>query len=162
MTEPLADRLGPEDVFVGELVCLGFRQDERVVRASDVRDELRQRSREIQFERGRRMSREERAALKEAIVAELRDRAPIRRRVAEVVWNPDLAEARMFGASKQMAAACAELFEKTFELGMEEAAVEGLMGRLNVSIPSVRSGGPTLSSVAATGALAHELSGEVV
>jgi DNA recombination-dependent growth factor C len=130
MTDPLADKLTQEDMFVGDLVCLGFRQDERVVRGADIRDELKFRSRELQLQQGRRLTRAEKAALKEAIVAELRARAPVRRRVAELVWNPERAEARLFGASKQMAQACGELFEKTFTLSLEEVEVEGLMKKL--------------------------------
>lgn len=130
MTDPLADKLLQEDLFMGDLVCLGFRQDERVVRGADVRDEMKMRTRELEFERGRRLSRPERGALKEAIVAELRAKAPVRRRVAELVWNPARMEVRLFGASKQMAQVCGELFEKTFNLSMEEVDVDGLMKRL--------------------------------
>lgn len=130
MTDPLADNVTQEDTFVGDLVCLGFRQDEKVVRSADVKDELKQRGREIQFERGKPLTRQERTALKEAIIAELRARAPVRRRVAELVWHPERAELRMFGASKAMAATAAELFQKTFSLEMEEVSVETLMGRL--------------------------------
>src|SRR3954468_19959770 len=70
MGDPLADKLTTEDVFVADMVCLGFRMEQRVVRAADVRDELKMRVREVQHERGRRLSRQERAALKEAVVAE--------------------------------------------------------------------------------------------
>ncbi|MEW5851718.1 MAG: recombination-associated protein RdgC [Myxococcota bacterium] len=138
LTDALADHLGPEDVFVGELVCLGFRRDEKVLRAADVRDELKLRVRELQFEKGRRLSRDERAALKDAIVFELRARAPIRRKVAELVWNPEKAEVRLYGASKQMAQACGELFARTFELAMEESEVAGLMVRLGVDLATLK------------------------
>ena len=130
MTDPLASQITTEDVFVAELVCLGFRQDERVLRAADVRDELKVRIREVQMQTGRRLGRQERAALKETVVTELRVRAPIRRRVAELVWAPRTGEARLFGASKAMTEAVVELFERTFALGMEEMETATLMARL--------------------------------
>ncbi|MBI5495124.1 MAG: recombination-associated protein RdgC [Deltaproteobacteria bacterium] len=129
MTDPLADKLLQEDLFVGEHVCLGFRMDERVVRAADVRDELKMRTRELQYERGRRLTRSERGALKEVVLAEMRARATIRRKVAELVWNPERQEARLFGANKASATACCELFERTFEISMEEVTPDGLMHR---------------------------------
>lgn len=110
-------------------MCLGFRVDERVVRATDVRREMKVRTKEIAAERGRPLSRHERAALKEAVIAELRARAPIRTKVAELVWNPRRDEIRLFGASKAMAQAASELLAKTFPIETEEATTQVLAAR---------------------------------
>jgi hypothetical protein len=130
MTDPLANKMASEDVFVGQFVCLGFRMDERLVRTADVRDELKQRTRELQYEKGRRLSRQERAVLKDAVLAELRARAFIRRRVAELVWQPARQEARLFGAPKPLVLACSELFARTFQFELLEVNTELLMRKL--------------------------------
>jgi DNA recombination-dependent growth factor C len=148
MTDPLADKLGPADVFVGELVCLGFRVDERKVSAADVRDEMKLRTRELQYERGRRLAKMERAALKDAIVAELRARAPVRRKVAELVWSPRRQEARLYGGGKAQAQMCAEVFARTFELAMEEADVTSVALRVGVDLKKVKLPAVSLAGLA--------------
>lgn len=151
MTDPLADGLQTEDVFVGEYVCLGFRQDEKVVRAADVRDELKVRSREVTLQTGRRLSRQEKTALKETVVNELRAKAPIRRRVAEIVWDTRNAEARIFGASKNMLTALGELFERTFAVGMDEFETATLAARLGFTAIRSKAGAPATDETQATG-----------
>lgn len=133
LTDPLSEEnVTTEDLHVGQLICLGFRFDQRVVKAADVRDELKKRVRELQDEQGRKLSRQERFVIKEAVIAELRAQAPVQRKVAELVCDPVRKEARLFGATKLIAQVCTELFEKTFQCSMEEMSVESLIRRLDV------------------------------
>ena len=136
--DSLADELHGQDVFFDDWVALGFRWEERQVSGRDLRVEVAHRLRALKRE-NKRVSPEQRKALKEAVHAELLVKTPPARKIAELLYSPERAEARVFGATLKMAEAMAELFERTFELKMLEANPGELVRRFDLGELIVRS-----------------------
>jgi DNA recombination-dependent growth factor C len=125
-----------------DYLVLGLRVDTLTVPGPLLKLFVERRMREVMEEQGReRLSRYEKAELKELVKRELRKRALPTVKVTDMVWTLSEGVVRFFGTNEKLTLEFMELFEDTFGLalvprtpytlaahhaGLEEAAVESL------------------------------------
>jgi hypothetical protein len=126
--------LGHEDVFYNDYVNLGLRTDRWVIPGPMLRAKLREAEAAYLQKKGReRVSRRERAELKELVAKKLRRQIEPRVRAFDVSWSMGDGLVRLFSASPKVGALLDELFTKTFGLKLVPEAPYTLAARLGLS-----------------------------
>lgn len=104
-----------DDVFFNEFLNLGFRTDRWVLPAPVLRQRVREAEQAYLQKKGReRLTRKERAELKELVARKLRRQSAPVTRVVDFSWSLNEGLARFFTHSLKPAGNLAELFHKTF------------------------------------------------
>jgi hypothetical protein len=132
--EPFELQLAYEDVFYNEYVNLGFRTDRWAIPGPLLRARMREAEAAYLQKKGReRMSRRERAQLKELVSKKLRRQlAPVVRHV-DVSWSLAQGMVRFFSLAAKPALALSDLFTQTFGLKLVPEAPYTLAARLGLS-----------------------------
>ncbi len=132
--EPFELDLGYEDVFYNEYVNLGLRMDRWVVPAPMLRARMREAEAVYLTKRGReRMSKKEKAELKELVSRKLRRQLAPSIRAFDLSWSLDEKIVRFFSQAARPAATMAAIFYKTFNLKLIPEAPYTLAARLGLS-----------------------------
>ena len=132
--EPFDLDLVYEDVFYNDYVNLGFRTDKWVVPGPMLRAKMREAEGAYLQKKGReRMSKRERAELKELVTRKLRRQLVPIMRVVDFSWSLDEGTVRFFSQAAKPAFAMMDLFQRTFTLKLIPEAPYTLAARLGLS-----------------------------
>lgn len=132
--EPFETEALYDDVFWNEFVNLGFRTDRWVIPGPLLRSKLREAESAALSRKGReRLSRAERAEMKEIVMKKLRRQIPPATRHVDLSWSLDENLVRFFSHSERITGAMKELFEKTFGLELVAEAPYTLAAKLGLS-----------------------------
>jgi recombination associated protein RdgC len=133
--EPMELEIGHEDVFYNNYVNLGFRTDRWVIPGPLLRAKLREAEKVYLQKKGReRLTRKEKAELKELVSKRLRRQMDPRTRAVDVSWSLDEGIVRFFSPSAKLGALLEEHFTKTFpSLKLLPEAPYTLAARLGLS-----------------------------
>lgn len=113
--DPLDVSLPKDRVYLEGFVNLGFRTDKWVIPGSMLRTRLRQAELAYREEKGReKLSRRERAELKEVVTRELRKKLVPSTRAIDLSWSLDESVVRFFSHTASAMLTMVELFERTF------------------------------------------------
>jgi hypothetical protein len=123
-----------EDVFYNEYLNLGYRTDKWRIPGPLLRAKVRE-AEAAQLERkGReRLSRTEKAELKELVAKRLRKQLAPVTRVVDLSWSLDEGVVRFFSQSERAILAMSDLFHRTFGLKLVPEAPYTLAVRLGMS-----------------------------
>lgn len=126
--------LGYEDVFYNEFLNLGFRTDRWVIPGPMLRAKMREAEAAYLAKKGReRMSRNEKAELKEVVSRRLRKQLSPAVRAFDLSWSLQDGIVRFFSQSPRAGATMTELFTKTFGLKLVPEAPYTLAARLGLT-----------------------------
>lgn len=132
--DPFGLDLRYDDVFWNEYVNLGFRTDRWQIPPAMLRERMREAETAYLQKKGReRLSRKEKAELKELISRKLRRQLSPVTRVIDVSWSINDRLLRFFSHAGKPAGAMTELFSKTFGLTLVPEAPYTLAARLGLS-----------------------------
>jgi len=146
--EPFELDLGYEDVFYNEFINLGFRTDRWVIPGPMLRSKMREAEAAYLTKKGReRMSRKERAELKELVSRRLRRQLSPAMRMSDLSWSLGDGIVRFFTHSPKTAGTMSELFHRTFGLKLVPESPYTLAARLGLS-KAQESGWQTLAMTA--------------
>lgn len=113
--EPFETELTHELVFYDNFINLGFRTDRWVIAGPLLRARMREAEAAYLAKKGReRMSKQERAELKEVVSRKLRKQSVPSTRAVDLSWSLDEGVVRFFSQAAKPTASMLELFEKTF------------------------------------------------
>jgi len=113
--DPLDVSLPKERVYLEGFVNLGFRTDKWVIPGAMLRARLRQAEIAYREQVGReKLSRRERAELKEVVTRELRKKLVPSTRAIDLTWSLDEGLVRFFSHTASAMLSMVDLFEKTF------------------------------------------------
>src|SRR3984957_19456955 len=113
--EPMELEIGHEDVFYNNYVNVGFRTDRWVIPGPLLRAKLREAERAYLQKKGReRLTRKEKAELKELVTKKLRRQLVPVTRVTDVSWSVNERVVRFFSHAPKQGALLEALFVKTF------------------------------------------------
>lgn len=113
--EPMELELEFEDVVYNNYVNLGFRTDRWVIPGPLLRTKMREAERAYLQKKGReRITRKERAELKELVSKRLRRQMEPRTTAVDFSWSLDEGLVRFFSASPKLGALLEDHFTKTF------------------------------------------------
>ncbi len=131
--DPFDLELDYEKVFYNDFINLGFRTDRWALPAPLVRAKVREAEAAILTKKGReRLSRVEKAELKEVVSRKLRKQFVPAMRVVDLSWSLDEGIVRFFSQSLRPTAEMAELFKKTFHLELLPESPYTLAARLGL------------------------------
>lgn len=134
VAEPFGLELEHMDVFYNEYLNLGFRTDRWAIPGALLKSKLAEAEQIYLTKKGReRLSRNEKAELKELVARKLRKSLTPQVRVYDFSWNMTEGVVRFFGTSAKTQLAFADLFEKTFTLKLVQEAPYTLADRLGLS-----------------------------
>lgn len=134
MAEPFETELGHEDIFWNEYLNLGFRTDKWAIPGPLLRTKLREAETAALSRKGReRLSRAERAEVKEMVMKKLRRQIPPATRSVDLSWSLDESLVRFFSHSEKTLSAMKELFERTFGVELIAEAPYTLAAKLGLS-----------------------------
>jgi hypothetical protein len=132
--EPFDVDLHYEGVFYNNFVNLGFRTDRWVIPGSLLRTRVREAESAYLLKRGReRLSRREKAEIKELVARKLRKQFVPSTRALDLSWSLEDGVVRFFSQSARPTATMLELFTKTFGLKLVPEAPYTLASRLGLS-----------------------------
>ncbi len=133
VADPFGLELEHMDVFYNEYVNLGYRTDKWAIPGALLKSKVAEAEQILLAKKGReRLSRKEKAELKELVARKLRKTLTPQVRVNDVSWNTSDGLVRFFGASPRVLLAFSELFEKTFGLKLVQEAPYTLANRLGL------------------------------
>jgi len=113
--------LGMEKVLFGKYILLGIRRDRKSVPAALLKAQLSDAIKaQIRERRGRKLSREEAASLKETVREKMLAAVSPTTTFFEMVWNYETQEVYFSSQSTTACIEFSELFEETFKLPLEE------------------------------------------
>lgn len=113
--EPFEVSLNQESVYYDNFLNLGFRTDRWVIAGPLLRARMREAEAAYLAKKGReRLSKHERAELKEVVSRKLRKQLVPSTRAIDLSWSLDEGLVRFFSQSARPTANMLELFEKTF------------------------------------------------
>jgi hypothetical protein len=131
--EPLETDLSGEDVFYNNYVNLGFRTDRWMIPGSMLRNKMREAEKLYLQKKGReRLTRTERAELKELVSKKLRRQLTPVTRVIDVSWSLDEGVLRFFSHGPKQGAFLDALFTKTFALKLVPEGPYTLAARMGL------------------------------
>jgi recombination associated protein RdgC len=134
MGDPFDVDVSYESVFQNEFLNLGFRTDKWRVPTSMLRAKVREAESAALGRKGReRLSRQEKAELKELVTKKLRRQLPPVTRAVDFSWSLDEGLIRFFSHADKTIAAMSELFEQTFRLKLALEAPYTLAARLGLT-----------------------------
>jgi recombination associated protein RdgC len=140
--DPFALDLAYDDVFFNEYVNLGLRTDRWVIPGATLRAKLREAEEAYLTKKGReRLTRKEKAELKELVSRRLRRQTTPQTRAVDVSWSLEDGLIRFFSHAPKAAARLAEVFQKTFGghgLSLVAESPYTLAARLGLSKAEVR------------------------
>ncbi|HEX7669368.1 MAG TPA: hypothetical protein VF395_07295 [Polyangiaceae bacterium] len=122
-----------EDVFYNEYLNLGFRTDKWAIPGALLRAKLREAEAAQLSKKGReRLTREEKAELKEFVVKRLKKQLAPATRVVDLSWSLNEGVVRFFSQAERSALAMSDLFHRTFGLKLVPEAPYTLAARLGL------------------------------
>lgn len=122
-----------EDVFYNEYLNLGFRTDKWAIPGALLRAKLREAEAAQLAKKGReRLTREEKAELKEFVVKRIKKQLAPVTRVVDLSWSLNEGVVRFFSQSERAALAVSDLFHRTFGLKLVPEAPYTLAARLGL------------------------------
>jgi recombination associated protein RdgC len=122
-----------EDVFYNEYLNLGFRTDKWAIPGALLRAKLREAEAAQLAKKGReRLTREEKAELKEFVVKRIKKQLAPVTRVVDLSWSLNEGVVRFFSQSERAAVAMSDLFHRTFGLKLVPEAPYTLAARLGL------------------------------
>lgn len=131
--DPYELELTHERVFYNDYLNLGFRTDRWSIPGSLVRTHLREAEVAYLAKVGReKLSKRERAELKELVLRKLRKQSAPTVRVVDLSWSLGEGVVRFFSHSARPTAAMMELFSKTFGLKLTPESPYLLAARLGI------------------------------
>jgi DNA recombination-dependent growth factor C len=131
--EPFETDLGHDDIFYNEFLNVGFRTDRWVFPGPVVRAKLREAEAAYLAKKGReRLSKRERAELKELVTRKLRRQLAPATRTFDVSWALSDGIVRFFSQSPKVAGAMSDLFHRTFGLKLIPASPYTVAARLGL------------------------------
>jgi recombination associated protein RdgC len=131
--EPMTTDLGFEDVFFNEYVNLGFRTDRWAIPGAMLRAKMGEAEAAYLQKKGReRLSRKEKAELKELVSRKLRRQIAPVTRVVDVSWSLDEGIVRFFSHAAKPGALLEALFAKTFGLKLVPEGPYTLAARIGL------------------------------
>ena len=134
MGEPFELDLAYEDVFFNEFVNLGFRTDRWAIPGPMLRAKMREAEVAYLQKKGReRMSKREKAELKELVTKKLRRQLAPAMAVKDVSWSLEEGVVRFFSLAAKPSLAMSDLFQRTFSLKLVPEAPYTLAARLGLS-----------------------------
>ncbi len=137
--EPFELELEHEHVFADDYVTLGVRTDRWAIPAPLLRTKLREHEAAMLQKNGReRLSRKEKAELKEFVSKKLRRQMAPATRSVDLTWSLDDKLVRFYSHSPKSAATMLELFHKTFTLKLVPESPYTLATRLGTSAAEER------------------------
>jgi DNA recombination-dependent growth factor C len=132
--EPMELEFGHEDVFYNNYVNVGFRTDRWVIPGPVLRTKVREAEQAYLQKKGReRLTKKEKAELKDLVSKKLRRQTEPRTRVVDVSWSLEEGLVRFFSPSAKLGALLEELFLKTFGLKLLPESPYTLAARLGLS-----------------------------
>ena len=121
---PIDTRLTIEKVMQGKYIILGLRKDRKSLPAALLKAQLNEALRaQIRERRGRKLSREEVASLKETVKEQMLAAVSPTTNLYEAVWNFETGDVYFSAQAGKIAAEFAELFEQTFGLSLTEVTL---------------------------------------
>jgi recombination associated protein RdgC len=135
-SEPFELEPGYEDVFYNEYLNLGFRVDKWSIPGPLLRAKLREAEAAQLSRKGRereRLSKKEKAELKELVMKKLKKQIPPVTRVVDLSWSLDEGLVRFFSQSEKTMVAMSDLFHRTFGLKLVPEAPYTLAARLGLT-----------------------------
>lgn len=134
MGDPFELALDYERVFYNNYLNLGLRTDRWVIPAQLVRTHLREAETAYLAKKGReRLSKRERAELKEMVLRQLRKRSVPAVRTVDCSWSLEEGTVRFFSHAQRPTATLVDLFEKTFALKLIPESPYTLAARLGLT-----------------------------
>lgn len=134
MGEPFDVAPAYEDVFYNEYLNLGYRTDKWIIPPTLLRAKLREaETAQLARKSRERLTREEKAELKELVVKRLRKQLAPATRVVDLSWSLDEGVVRFFSQSDRAILAMSDLFHRTFGLKLVAEAPYTLAARLGLS-----------------------------
>ena len=131
--EPMETELGFEDVFYNDYVNLGFRTDRWMIPGAMLRAKMREAETAYLQKKGReRLTRKERAELKELVSRKLRRQLAPVTRVVDVSWSLGEGILRFFSHAPKQGAFLEALFAKTFALKLVPEGPYTLAARIGL------------------------------
>jgi recombination associated protein RdgC len=131
--EPMETELAFEDVFYNNYVNLGFRTDRWMIPGPMLRAKLRDAEKAYLEKKGReRLTRKEKAELKELVSKKLRRQLVPVTRVIDVSWSLDEGIVRFFSHAAKQGAILDALFTKTFALKLVAEGPYTLAARMGL------------------------------
>ncbi len=131
--EPFELELHHEDVFFNEYLNLGFRTDRWAIPGALLRVRMREAEAAYLAKKGReRLTRKEKAELKELVARTLRREVPPSMRTVDLSWALGEGIVRFFSQAARPAGVMTELFYKTFGLRLVPEAPYTLAARLGL------------------------------
>jgi DNA recombination-dependent growth factor C len=132
--DPYELDLSYERVFYNDFLNLGFRTDRWAIPASLVRTHVRETEAAYREKKGReRLSKRERAEIKEVVLRKLRKQSVPQVRVVDLSWSLNEGVVRFFSHSARPTAAMIDLFFKTFGLKLVPESPYTLAERIGLS-----------------------------
>jgi recombination associated protein RdgC len=132
--EPFELDLRYDNVFYNNFVNLGFRTDRWALPGPLVRAKVSEAERAYREKKGRdRLSKRERAEIKEVVTRKLRKQFVPAMRVIDVSWSIEEGVVRFFNQAAKPGLAMSELFTKTFGLKLIPEAPFTLAERIGLS-----------------------------
>jgi len=132
--EPYDLDLTAEKVFAGDLVLLGLRSDRWSIPGSLIQGKLREAEQAARArQRGRQLSRKEKAELRDHVIRTLRRKLVPSTRAVDLVWSRESGIVRFFSQSPRTVAIAMELFQRTFELPLVPESPYTLAARLGLT-----------------------------
>jgi hypothetical protein len=132
--DPMEVELGHGDVFLNDFINLGFRTDRWAIPGPMLRAKLREAETAYLGKVGReRLTRKERAELKEVAAKKIRRQITPATRAADLSWAIGLGLVRFFSASPKQGVLMEGLFAKTFGLRLVPEGPYTLAARLGMS-----------------------------
>jgi recombination associated protein RdgC len=122
------------DVFYNEYLNLGYRTDKWKIPGALLRAKVREAEAAQLGRKGReRLSRQEKAELKELVVRRLKKQLAPSTRAVDLSWSLDEGIVRFFSQSERTVLAMMDLFHRTFGLKLVPEAPYTLAARLGMS-----------------------------
>ena len=132
--EPFDVELTYDGVFYNNFINLGFRTDRWSIPGPLLKARLREAESAYLLKRGReRLSRSEKAELKEVVARKLRKQFQPQTRAVDLSWSLEDGMVRFFSQSERTVAGMRELFQKTFGLELVREAPYTLASRQGLS-----------------------------
>jgi recombination associated protein RdgC len=132
--EPFDLELSYDGVFYNNFINLGFRTDRWSIPGPLLRTRVREAESAYLVKRGReRLSRSEKAEIKELVARKLRKQFVPTTRATDLSWSLEDGIVRFFSQSARPTANMLELFEKTFGVKLVPEAPYTLAARLGLS-----------------------------
>ena len=139
VAEPMTTELSYDDVFFNEFVVLSFRTDRFQFPAALVKAKMRDAETAYLSKKGRtRLSRSEKAELKELVTKKLRRTMEPSTRACDLSWSLGEGIVRLFSHAPKTGAAMSELFKKSFNLTLVPESPYTLATRIGLDKAHVR------------------------